>query len=189
MSEHRSSTLALRLKDTGQVFALGREPLTIGRQPDNTIVLRDSSVSRQHARIEWRPEGPVIVDLGSSHGTYVNERRLSGPRLLQPGHVVRVGNTVLMVESVRQPAAAPARGTRGRSPGWLLMAGVALALVAALALLLAAGGALLPDGGEANTALPGNGQGEEESSPTAAPTQAEAATVAPSPAPPTLSNA
>lgn len=202
MSEQRSSTLAIRVQNTGQVLILGQAALTIGRRPDNTIVLSDSLVSRQHARIEWQPQGPVIVDLGSTHGTYVNERRVSGPRLLQPGHVVRVGSTILEVEHVqqqpgagpRQPAAAPARRGRAGAPGWLLIAGVAAGLVTALALLLAAGAAFLggdQEAGSASTVLPVDAQGEDVPAVTAAPTVAEVATALPpatataSPVPPT----
>jgi hypothetical protein len=198
MSEQRPSFLAVRVQNTGQVFALGRTPLTIGRQPDNTIVLPDSLVSRQHARIEWQPDGPVIHDLGSTHGTYLNGQRISGSGLLQPGHMLRVGNTILAVEGLEQPAAIAAPGplpvprTRPRTPGWLLMAGVALGLVAALALLLAAGDLFRPDAGDAGTVLPGDAQGEETAFPTLLPTaspavvaEIEAALPTPTVAPPT----
>ena len=198
MSEQRPDYLAIRVQQTGQVFTLGRRPLTIGRQPGNTIVLPDSLASRQHARIEWQPEGPVIYDLGSTHGTYVNGRRVSGSRLLQPGHVLRIGNTILEVETAEQPVRIPAavpqparpRG-RSKAPGWLLIAGVAFGLVAALALLLAAGGLFVSDSDEAGTVLPGTGQDANPGSPTPLPTASlvEVATSLPaasaSPAPPT----
>ncbi len=178
MSNEKGPFLAVRVESTGQVFRLGGVPLTIGRRADNTIVLPDSLVSRQHARIEWQADGPVLHDLGSTHGTYVNGRRVSGPRSLQPGYVLRVGDTILQVEAVKQQASVPAPmppvspPAGPRTPGWLLIAGVTAGLVVALALLLAAGGAFRPAGGDAGTLLPNDAQVEEAaltSLPTASP--------------------
>ena len=52
-------------------------PFHIGRQPDNQLVIRDSRVSRSHARIV-RDEGCYwIEDSGSRHGTWVNGKKIS----------------------------------------------------------------------------------------------------------------
>lgn len=55
--------------------------LTIGRGRDNTIVLDDMLISRQHVRITADDEGLVLEDLGSRNGTYVNERRVERTHL------------------------------------------------------------------------------------------------------------
>src|SRR5580765_4374348 len=52
-------------------------PFTIGRQPDNHLILRDSRVSRSHARIVLEDGSYVLEDSGSRHGTYVNGKRVS----------------------------------------------------------------------------------------------------------------
>ncbi|MDE3164558.1 MAG: FHA domain-containing protein, partial [Acidobacteriota bacterium] len=52
-------------------------PFTIGRQPESSLILRDSRVSRTHARILGEGEGYVLEDLGSRHGTYVNGKRVT----------------------------------------------------------------------------------------------------------------
>lgn len=58
-------------------FTLPAEPITMGRQADNAIVLKDSRVSRKHARIEVTPEGVRLTDLESTHLTYLNEEPVS----------------------------------------------------------------------------------------------------------------
>jgi phosphoserine phosphatase RsbU/P len=52
-------------------------PFTIGRQPDNHLVLRDNRASRCHARIMRDGGAYVIEDSGSTHGTFVNGKRVS----------------------------------------------------------------------------------------------------------------
>jgi sigma-B regulation protein RsbU (phosphoserine phosphatase) len=51
-------------------------PFSIGRQPENHLVIRDSRVSRSHARIFAEDGGYVIEDSGSRHGTFVNGKRI-----------------------------------------------------------------------------------------------------------------
>jgi sigma-B regulation protein RsbU (phosphoserine phosphatase) len=51
-------------------------PFQIGRQPENHLILRDSRVSRAHARIITENGRYVLEDCGSRHGTYVNGRRV-----------------------------------------------------------------------------------------------------------------
>lgn len=74
---------------------LGATKVTIGRAPDNTLVLPDANVSQYHA--ELRPEGPFysLIDLSNGYGTFVNEQLMYGgmPRMLQPSDVIRIGST------------------------------------------------------------------------------------------------
>ena len=51
-------------------------PFLIGRQPGNHLILRDSRVSRTHARIVVENGGYVLEDTGSRHGTFVNGKRV-----------------------------------------------------------------------------------------------------------------
>jgi pSer/pThr/pTyr-binding forkhead associated (FHA) protein len=51
--------------------------LTIGRTPDNDIVLDNRGVSRRHAQIDFSPEGALIIDNDSLNGTFVNQRKIS----------------------------------------------------------------------------------------------------------------
>jgi putative peptide zinc metalloprotease protein len=77
--------------------------MTIGRAPGATVVLSDPSVSRVHARIS---EGAVLEDAGSSHGTYLDGRRLTSPSPLRDGAKIRLGDAELRVERRRDAAEA-----------------------------------------------------------------------------------
>lgn len=51
-------------------------PFLIGRQPENHLILRDSRVSRSHARIVVENGAHVLEDMGSRHGTFINGKRV-----------------------------------------------------------------------------------------------------------------
>lgn len=71
-------------------YELGTEPFTIGRAPENFICLNHSSISGKHARIMPTMLDPVIEDLGSTNGTYVNGHKLAGPYVLRNGDTVKL---------------------------------------------------------------------------------------------------
>ena len=70
---------------------------SLGRKPDNDIVILDESASRFHAEIYCQNELAVINDLGSTNGTYVNKEKISKPHVFQSGDQVRVGQCVISV--------------------------------------------------------------------------------------------
>jgi serine phosphatase RsbU (regulator of sigma subunit) len=65
-------------------------PFRIGRQPENELIIRDSRVSRTHARILVEDARYVLEDCGSRHGTYVNGKRVSR-HLLQGSDKIEFG--------------------------------------------------------------------------------------------------
>ena len=74
--------------------------LAIGRLEDNDIVIDDDSfISSHHARIEIRPEGTWVVDLGSTNGCFVNGQRVADERSVRKGDRIQVGSTVLEMRS------------------------------------------------------------------------------------------
>ena len=72
-------------------------PVTIGRLPDNTIVIDNTAVSSHHVRIGR--EGPqfVVEDLGSTNGTFVNGDKVS-KRPLRHGDTILVGKHKLFFD-------------------------------------------------------------------------------------------
>ncbi|MDQ3986805.1 MAG: FHA domain-containing protein [Actinomycetota bacterium] len=78
----------------GKGFTLGDE-LTVGRSDKCDLVLDDAYVSQMHARIFSRGESFVLEDMGSTNGTYLNQRRITSPVELQRGDRVKIGKTVL----------------------------------------------------------------------------------------------
>jgi pSer/pThr/pTyr-binding forkhead associated (FHA) protein len=66
--------------------------LSIGRNPDNDLVIDHPMVSSWHAAIEWDGERWRIKDLGSSNGTSVNDKRLRARRAINEGDVIRVAS-------------------------------------------------------------------------------------------------
>ena len=73
----------------------GTTPLEIGRAEACQVRLSDSYVSSFHARIFNRDGSWYIEDLGSTNGTYLNQRKLTSPAELQAGDHVRLGKTTL----------------------------------------------------------------------------------------------
>src|SRR4051812_25889591 len=88
----------------------GDEPLTIGRHPQNAVVISDPVSSRRHCVIEKTPNGWRVRDLNSSNGTRLNGLVIEQSRLL-PGDIVTIGGTriVLVVPSAKPPKAARPR--------------------------------------------------------------------------------
>lgn len=61
-----------KLVVSGTAHELVEELITIGRSPDNTIVIGDPSVSSRHAQLQLVGETYRLKDLGSTNGTRVN---------------------------------------------------------------------------------------------------------------------
>jgi hypothetical protein len=76
--------------------------LTIGKLPDNHIVIENRMVSRHHAKILLDRGGRFeIIDLESKNGTFVNGRRVRGSQSIRPGDRIMVANTNLPNDWVR----------------------------------------------------------------------------------------
>jgi pSer/pThr/pTyr-binding forkhead associated (FHA) protein len=56
-------------------------------------------VSQLHARVFLRDGSYYVEDLGSTNGTYLNRKKVSGPLLAQPGDQLQVGSVVLEVRT------------------------------------------------------------------------------------------
>jgi predicted component of type VI protein secretion system len=70
----------------------------VGRSRECEVVLDDSGVSRKHAEIRPSAEGWAIVDLNSTNGVRVNDRRIDGARELRSGDRIELGSTRIVFE-------------------------------------------------------------------------------------------
>jgi type VI secretion system protein ImpL len=145
----------------GQIESFDLDRIRIGRLPDNDLCFNpeaDLAVSGHHAEISCEGANASVRDLQSRNGTYVNSRRIDQPTPLSDGDTIQfAAGGPKVVFSRRDPSggtAAVARGTIAR-PGeavprpevrkppagpsrlrLLAMAGVALAVLAALGIAL-----------------------------------------------------
>ena len=69
----------------------GKTIITIGRDPENDVVLDSPNVSRFHSQIERVGQRYRVSDLRSSNGTFVNGQEVEEPVWLQPDDAVRIG--------------------------------------------------------------------------------------------------
>jgi hypothetical protein len=76
-----------------------QEPLQVGRADACQIKLGDTYISQFHARLFPRDGNWYVEDLGSTNGTYLNQRKLTGPSEVHAGDVVRLGKTTLELKA------------------------------------------------------------------------------------------
>ena len=86
----------------GRIIELGRNPITIGRDPRNTLCLDESGVSRTHAVVKHQSKGVTVKDVGSKNGTFVNREPIE-EYVLHDGDMIQLGNTTLKFLSQDSP--------------------------------------------------------------------------------------
>ncbi len=76
-------------------YELSASPVRIGRDADNTIQLHDAEASRHHAQLQRERDHWVLVDCGSSNGTFVNSHRVER-HVLRSGDQIQIGRTLML---------------------------------------------------------------------------------------------
>jgi predicted component of type VI protein secretion system len=109
------SKLTLQYEDTVLREFTADSGLTIGRLPDNVVVVDNPAVSGRHARVVREGDQVVLEDLSSTNGTFVNGRAVTR-HVLQHGDEVLVGKHELVVD---RSGAAPSSGWAPRRLGVL----------------------------------------------------------------------
>jgi pSer/pThr/pTyr-binding forkhead associated (FHA) protein len=96
--------------------AVGVKEVSIGRSPDNGIIIDNPAVSHYHARV-FNEEGRLMLeDFGSMNGTFVNGQRVKMVTL-KPGDSVAIGkHTIVVTDSAEVRAFAPANGNSMPAP-------------------------------------------------------------------------
>jgi hypothetical protein len=99
---HRGEPRVLMISQgnqAGLAAELAGGVIMIGRAVDCQLILEDDYVSTRHARVVSTPNGIYIEDLGSTNGTYVNGQRITAPTTITLADTVRIGKTILKLES------------------------------------------------------------------------------------------
>ncbi len=82
-------------KLAGTMFKIEQNEMLIGRSDDAEIHIEDEGVSRKHAKIIRMADGQImIVDLGSTNGTYFNGTRIT-EHVLKDGDKIQIGSTTI----------------------------------------------------------------------------------------------
>lgn len=106
------SKLTLQFEGIGlREYAVG-SGLTIGRLPDNKVVIDNPAVSGHHARVFLEGSSVVIEDLNSTNGTFVHGRQVSR-HVLQHGDEVLIGKHQLAFDATGEVAAVSSPALQG----------------------------------------------------------------------------
>jgi len=80
---------------------VGRKEVSIGRSPNNGLVIDNPAVSNRHARVFSQDEHLMLEDFGSLNGTFVNGQRVKSTSL-NPGDAVTIGKHTILVEGTHE---------------------------------------------------------------------------------------
>ena len=144
VSGNESGYKLVRVADkfAGEEFMLTEASNSIGRTEDNYILLTEDSISRNHAKIVNVNLNYFVVDLGSSNGTFVNNKRIQGQVPLHGGDLIRFGSDVSFVfvpATQRVDLAAYANAGHKRNDNRLIIGfflGVLIFIIVAVALII-----------------------------------------------------
>ncbi len=88
--------LTLQFKDLAlKEFELSGQSMTMGREPDNDIIVENLLVSGYHARIDPAGRAYILTDLQSKNGTFVNGERVTSTKL-KDGDQILVGKHTIV---------------------------------------------------------------------------------------------
>jgi PAS domain S-box-containing protein len=88
----------------GERFVIRKDLVRLGRERFNELTVDDEGASRAHAEIRRKGGGLYLRDLGSTNGTYVNNRRVSECRLAD-GDRISIGTATMLLEVKPDPGA------------------------------------------------------------------------------------
>jgi len=102
------------LMDRDSVYPLKVGLNTVGRMPDNDVVLEDAYVSRRHCAVLVHVGDTCeLHDVASKNGTFLNGRKIDGPTRLKTGDEIRMCNKHLVfvsrVPDLSSPGTQPTR--------------------------------------------------------------------------------
>jgi diguanylate cyclase (GGDEF)-like protein len=92
----KACLIVLRGANVGEMYKLSKHESIVGRGQNVDVEILDDGASRRHAQIKMTDEGPIIEDLGSRNGTYVNGERISMPVTLHEGDKIQLSSQTIL---------------------------------------------------------------------------------------------
>jgi pSer/pThr/pTyr-binding forkhead associated (FHA) protein len=97
-SRGSAAALVIRDADGERRVPLTGEPVTFGRNADNSVVVHDDYASGHHCRLAPGGKGWQLEDLGSTNGTFLRDKRINGTVPAPIGTRFTIGRTEVTVE-------------------------------------------------------------------------------------------
>lgn len=79
----------------GLSLRLGEDTLLIGRSPPADLVLPDSRVSRSHCEVRLMGQEVLVIDQGSTNGSFIDRKRVAGSGMLPRDGTLKVGDHLI----------------------------------------------------------------------------------------------
>lgn len=81
-------------RDIGKRRDISKDGIIIGRSEDCDIPIDDQGISRRHCKIIKQGKEFMALDLNSTNGTYLNDKKLDATTILHNGDRIKLGNTI-----------------------------------------------------------------------------------------------
>ncbi|MBN2002137.1 MAG: FHA domain-containing protein [Anaerolineae bacterium] len=111
--------------NAGETYVLQHALCTIGRTPENAIVIDSPRISRHHAQLKPTSNSLAIEDLNSTNGTWVNGKRLTASQILVHGDEIELADHVTLrfeieetMRTERLAPSAPFVATQAMAPAY-----------------------------------------------------------------------
>jgi len=94
MSDYR--LIVRRGPNPNQLYTITNDVTNVGRDASNDIVINDFEVSRHHFRLVRSASSLSLEELGSTNGTSVNGKPVTGTVELRNGDMISMGETITL---------------------------------------------------------------------------------------------
>ncbi len=96
------------LQDGRQVqeLKLKGEPVTVGREPGNSLLINHPQVSRRHVQLSYNGQGWLLENLSQANPALVNGYPVQGPVIVPPDAPIQLGTAIVLVVTADSPVAA-----------------------------------------------------------------------------------
>jgi pSer/pThr/pTyr-binding forkhead associated (FHA) protein len=92
--------VVVRGRSASKTLKLANGITTVGRHDECQLRIGSSQVSRKHCQLFEQNGRLLVIDLGSSNGTFVNGKKIEGTQVLKPGDVLGLGKVKFRVEKL-----------------------------------------------------------------------------------------